>query len=309
MDSTLGMSFSRGTVVACKACSGCVMFGFAIVLFVLLLGSSVPIGATDDDISTDSICGFTFSATSDYRGDGQDGAPLDDAATGTPNIYSLPILAYLDAFNVLWLVFAALIWDWLWLTVGGIIAYWGVLGNADSYFSTIERDHNWYRWIQWGASHPLYFLAVLIVAGATNWPLYVQFTFIVVAWIFAFSVNEAYHIKRSANVTGGSMRVRYVYEAVLIAAVLFIVSAVPVFAYASTTTAVDLFTLNGLVWRLSLSVYLVYLIVFVVVGVVGHTFFGFLSVSGKELFYELCHFVVVSLVTWIIAGYGLSQCP
>lgn len=133
--------FSRGTVVACKACSGCLLFVFGVALAVLVAGSSIP-----SKLDEDSICGYTLYTQSDYRNataaDYPEGAE-DPSMLGT---YTLPVLAGVSQFNVLVVAIAALFWDWLWLTVVGLLAYWGVAGDASSsYFDAIERDHNWVR--------------------------------------------------------------------------------------------------------------------------------------------------------------------
>lgn len=305
----LGGTASSRNVMACKVCEGLVLLAYAIIGSVLL-GQGLGL---DPDYSG-AICGVVTQTTTDYR---TAGLPLAQYLGETPIYPNYGTLAPANTFNVLWIAVAALYFSAIWLCC--LPAFFYFFAAADSgYFSTLDLDFNWYRWVHWGVTHPLWWVTVLIVAGAHNVFVITLVAFAVLAWIVFLAFNEgAAKLDRRSltSVRQGTTGqvVSTFFEAFLCAAVLFIVVAAVYFSYASSTAAnavLDAAVPNAraLIWATTVYAFVVYLL-FLLCGVAAHTYAAFWQGAAKELCYECSYFIFVTGVFWIIAGFALSYCP
>jgi len=320
-----GSGPTAGTVVACKAASGLIFLIYAGVL----TGFVASAGDQDTPYSS-SICGYTFGTYTDYRT-----SSVFDARTQFSEgagLYKQP-LGYADEgslvsmFNVLWILVAALYFSALWLCCLPAAVYF--LTPAEQretarYYTTIELDFNWYRWIHWTVTHPLIFVSVAIVAGIANVWVITLFSFVVVAWMINLAYTEAASKvpeSRLAEVRSGRVNVpSTVWEPFACAAVLFIVTAVVVFAYVATTisdagigiaaeTSAEAARTVSLVLATSITAYVVYFCVWLLCGIGAHTYLGWCGPArSKELWYECIYFVFLTAITWIIAGLAFANC-
>ena len=297
--SFLGFSSGGSGVVACKVCSGLLFLVYAITGTIFLAaGEGAPVRF---DASV-ALRGVVTETTTDYRT-----APPLAAFLGEVAIFNAPVLATVDIFNVLWIAVAALYFSAIWLCC--LPAGFYFFGGADSgYMKTLDQDFNWYRWVHWSITHPLWFVVVTLVAGATNVFVITLVAFVVVAWVTFLAFNEgAAKVPATslAGVRGGSVinvASRF-FEAFLCTIVLFVVVAAVYFSYAATSAVAA--TAAPIVWSTTASAFILYF-GFLCCGVAAHTYAGVWKGGAKELCYECWYFIFVTVVFWVVTGFALS---